>query len=416
MGTVSEQERSRKMACLETNRLRSCCLILLCWILIGLGACRDCDARLVPYCDNQPCYPGPDGGILVGMAQIPGEAHRGQCVEGTTDCDAAGNLIGCIGAITPVAESCNGLDDDCDGIVDQQAKSVSDSGDVCTLCAGHATCINSNWTCVPLKPISSEICDGLDNDCNGEVDDGIVTEYAYPEDLHPNTVGVGECSPSITRCVDGAPVVTPAVIPRPETCNGLDDDCNGLVDDGLGNGPAVAFVINVDIPEVEGSSSVLLSGLVRALCQPFPIPGAFALIEFGNNAAPYPFVRLDLDFTDSQSTCDFLSSPFFANQDSELEFAYDGMLLIEELNWPPSGDPWAYLISDEDPFNRFATDFSSVAEDCQSIPYQVGGFQDPFQYGMADLVSKCGGFEDLLTYDADQMTDEFRQHLLGDCQ
>ena len=76
---------------------------------------------------------------------------------------------------------------------------------------------------VPALP---ESCNGLDDDGDGLVD----------EDLPPMTCGAGACRNEVW-CEDGA---FPACVPlpgSPETCNGLDDDCDGDVDEGLGFGP-----------------------------------------------------------------------------------------------------------------------------------------------------------------------------------
>lgn len=91
-------------------------------------------------------------------------------------------------------------------------------------CAGIAVeCLAGELQiCTPKEP-GAEVCDGKDNDCNGVVDDGI------PQ----LTCGVGACAGTAPGCVDGeVPDCTAnAAATTNETCNGIDDDCNGTVDD-----------------------------------------------------------------------------------------------------------------------------------------------------------------------------------------
>jgi len=87
----------------------------------------------------------------------------------------------------------------------------------------------ADWTGLCAVP-AAEICDGLDNDCDGVIDDGFVLGG-------PCTEGVGACErPGFTVCdAGGAGIQCSAVpgTPFPEACDGADNDCDGLVDEGL---------------------------------------------------------------------------------------------------------------------------------------------------------------------------------------
>ncbi|HEX5749730.1 MAG TPA: MopE-related protein [Archangium sp.] len=73
--------------------------------------------------------------------------------------------------------------------------------------------------CVPQP----EVCDGKDNDCDKLID----------EDLAPLSCGVGACRRTAPACVNGAPGTCTPGTPNPETRDNIDNDCDGHVDENF---------------------------------------------------------------------------------------------------------------------------------------------------------------------------------------
>ncbi len=105
-------------------------------------------------------------------------------------------------------ELCDGLDNNCDGVVPDNE--VDDDGDGVAECEGD--CDDTDPDVWPGAP---EICDGLDNDC-----DGSVPGDELDADGDGWTVCAGDCD-------DSDPAVHPGA---PELCDGIDNDCDGRVD------------------------------------------------------------------------------------------------------------------------------------------------------------------------------------------
>lgn len=135
---------------------------------------------------------------------------------------------------TPGTEICNNLDDDCDNAIDEGCDDDMDgycdatmtivgTPAVCPLTVDAATedCNDLN---AAINPGATEICnDGVDQNCDGNPNDGCAPcNPAIDADLD----GSNECD----DCDDTNGAVRPGV---PELCNGVDDDCDGLLDEGF---------------------------------------------------------------------------------------------------------------------------------------------------------------------------------------
>ncbi|MBX7083514.1 MAG: hypothetical protein K1X88_30175 [Nannocystaceae bacterium] len=172
---------------------------------------------------TEACYTGPKGTV-----------GRGACKAGERSCQANGQWGDCGGQTIPAAESCNRVDDDCDGITDN---GFERDGALCFFQGAKGACRTQGvWHCSAdgksstcdakvVRP-SNEICNGIDDDCDGETD-----EDSVPADQLSCTTGKsGVCQAGTHKCVAGQTRCVQNIQPGAEICNKLDDDCDGRVD------------------------------------------------------------------------------------------------------------------------------------------------------------------------------------------
>ncbi|MBI2893853.1 MAG: hypothetical protein HYY06_09895 [Deltaproteobacteria bacterium] len=181
--------------------------------------------------------------------------EEGRCSTGHTVC--VEGEVQCPPDDEPQEEECTnfGRDDDCNGVVDD----VAGLGDECEtglegVCAdGTIECNGIEEVCTPNLAPSPEVCPNeLDDDCNGEIDDGIVLRPESCANLGRDDDCNGEiddiegrgddcdteldgiCGPGTMQCDDGDLICVSVRDPGLEICpNGDDDDCDGEVDDGI---------------------------------------------------------------------------------------------------------------------------------------------------------------------------------------
>jgi len=145
--------------------------------------------------------------------------------------DDSAELVAALQDIADVVtvETCDGQDNDCDGLVDEDL--VRDCATACG--TASEVCIAGDWLGCDAPTPATETCDGQDNDCDGTTDPGCEC-VAGEERPCGETSDVGVCQPGTQTCAaDGTwGACEGSVGPGNETCDGEDNDCDGEVDEG----------------------------------------------------------------------------------------------------------------------------------------------------------------------------------------
>ncbi len=176
-------------------------------------AAADGDAEPCQTGETRSCYNGPDGTDDVGA-----------CSSGTQTCRPDGTWGDCIGPTLPSSTRCDGTDNDCDGVVDEGCQ-CNYEGTATGVCSRGSRDESGICSVAPGSYESQEAsCDTLDNDCDGVVDEGCSCNFA------------GSSSGVCTDGVIGSEgkCTSPAGYERDETsCDGSDNDCDGATDEGV---------------------------------------------------------------------------------------------------------------------------------------------------------------------------------------
>ena len=191
-------------------------------------------------------------------------------------------------------QQCDGKNNDCNdpSWPTVPTNEADTDGDGVRACGGD--CDDTNPAIHPGAP---ELCNGIDDNCNGQIDEG-----NPGGGVACNTGEPGICAAGTTLCSAGLIACNPNQEPAPEVCNGLDDNCDGTVDEDCACSPVPNGIVgwwpgDASAQDVEGRDHGTLHGNASYAAgfvgQAFSFDGVSAYVEVPHAA--------DISFANDQA-------------------------------------------------------------------------------------------------------------------
>lgn len=405
-------------------------------------------------CSDEPLYNTSqcDSACVVfeGETYFNTEAKEITCNTGTYTCYSDGSAE-CLNFRFIEDEICDGIDNDCNSKTDEGLSlghshpdnTCSDLPGICSY--AQQVCINSEWTCVNPVGYGQEVCDGIDNNCDGRKDANdpnlVMSGTLFGYDGPIETVNVGECRGYAKKCVNGHEVKDGQILPEKEICgNNKDDDCDGLTDENEDNSVEAAFALYIDIsasmhtlPDIIASALLMWSNNPRFAESKFAVIFVGEMMQFDpeGNQTNHPYIRVVSDFTNAYNASVALSEALETIQAGGFEYFPQAILESHnpdsplKLAWPENLNKHVIAFSDEPPHS--ITDYETpstndtwqnplVVEDCEENGYKVSAFVDGWsQNEWTDITEDCGGWIEVMSYNIQDMLQKLNDRFQGTC-
>jgi hypothetical protein len=161
------------------------------------NACGEDAACIDSKCQVGLCQPGTIESCYTGAEDTQ---DVGPCVAGTRTCSKSGVWSRCENEVVPIAENCSdGLDNNCNGMTDEDIDLDHDGFNTCGTATRPPDCCDSTECGKPaeVNPGAFDPTDGIDNDCNGVVDD---TPLYCDTELNSNSTNPRDFAKALDFC------------------------------------------------------------------------------------------------------------------------------------------------------------------------------------------------------------------------